>query len=196
MCWMAAIPIAMAAGQQMMGNANSNQSVAAQNDQSRRQAIQMVNTMNINNANLNIQAQDTLDSASQDLSLKSMQKVQALGTVTAAMGESNLEGNSMDRIKRVTEGDFIRAANGVRDNYKRDYAAIFAQQLGNYNSTISQVKAMQESEGKVKGALEQIIDPLGIGVSKLYGLTDFAGQKIYGDKARKTINNDTAKANK
>lgn len=196
MCWMVAIPIAMAAAQQMQSNSTSNQGVAAQNDQSRRQAIQMVNTMNINNANLSLKAQDTLDSASQDLSLKSMQKVQAMGTVSAAMGEGNLEGNSMDRIKNVTEGDYIRAANGVRDNYKRDYGAIFAEQLGNHVSTYTQIEQMQKSEGKVKGALEQIVDPLGIGVSRLYGLTDVVGQKVYGGAARKATNNDSAKANK
>lgn len=194
MCWMVAIPIAMAVGQQMMSGAQGNQSVAAQNDASRKQAINMVNKMNIDNANLSLKAQDTLDTASQDLSLKSMQKVQAMGTVRAAMGESNLEGNSMDRIARVTEGDYIRAANGVRDNYKRDYSAIFAEQLGNHTSTIAQVKSMQAGEGKVKGALEQIVDPLGIGVSKLYGLTDVVGQKVYGDKARNALNSDSAKA--
>lgn len=196
MCWMAAIPIAMAVGQQAMSGAQGNQAVAAQNDQSRRQAINMIGAMNINNANMSLQAQDTLDSASQDLSLKSMEKVQALGTVAAAIGEGNLEGRSMERIQRVTEGDYIRAANGVRDNYKRDYAAIFAQQLGTHTDTINKVKEMQKSEGKVKGALEQIVDPLGIGISKLYGLTDVVGQKVYGDKARSVINNDSAKANK
>lgn len=194
MCWMVAIPIAMAVGQQMMSGAQSNQAVASQNDQSRRQAINMVNTMAYNNAGLSLENQDKLDQASQDLSLKSMQKVQALGTVRAAIGEGNLEGNSMNRIQNLTEGDQIRAANGVRDNYKRDYASIFAQQLGNQTNTLNQVDQMQKSEGKVKGALEQIVDPLGIGVSKLYGLTDIGGQKLYGDKARKTLNNDSAKA--
>lgn len=194
MCWMVAIPIAMAVGQQMMSGAQSNQAVAAQNDQSRRQAINMVNTMAYNNAGLSLENQDKLDQASQDLSLKSMQKVQALGTVRAAIGEGNLEGRSMDRIQNLTEGDQIRAANGVRDNYKRDYASIFAQQLGNQTNTLNQVEQMQKSEGKVKGALEQIVDPLGIGVSKLYGLTDIGGQKLYGDKARKTLNKDSAKA--
>jgi len=194
MCWMVAIPIAMAVGQQMMSGAQSNQAVAAQNDQSRRQAINMVNTMAYNNAGLSLENQDKLDQASQDLSLKSMQKVQAMGTVRAAIGEGNLEGNSMDRISRITEGDQIRAANGVRENYTRDYASIFAQQLGNQTNTLGQVEQMQKSEGKVKGALEQIVDPLGIGVSKLYGLTDIGGQKLYGDKARKTLNKDSAKA--
>lgn len=196
MCWMAAIPIAMAVGQQAMSGAQGNQAAAAQTDASRRQAINMVSAMNIKNANLSLQAQDTLDSASQDLSLKSMQKVQAMGTVAAAIGEGNLEGRSMDRVSRITEGDYIRAANGVRDNYKRDYAAIFAQQLGGYTDTMNQVKQMQASEAKVKGPLEQIVDPLGIGIGTLFKFTDIGGQKLYGSKLKGAIDSNNAKANK
>lgn len=195
MCWMVAIPIAMAVGQQMMSGAQGNQAVAAQNDQSRRQALEMVKKLNYDDADANLQAMDNLDTARQDLTVQSMQRVRNMGTIRAAIGEGNLEGNSMDRIKRVSEGDMIREANGITDNYNRDYAAIFTKQIGNRTGVVNQIKSMQASEGKVKGVLEQIVDPLGIGIGKLYNLTDIGGKKIYGNKAKSIIEKDSAKAN-
>ncbi|WPJ21674.1 internal virion protein [Klebsiella phage 515] len=160
MCWVAAIPIAMAA-MQSIGNARSAAAqTGLQNDQMRRQSAQMIKESNIQNANASLEQKQKLEEASAELSAKNLDKVQAMGTIRAAIGEGNLEGNSMDRIGRIEEGKFIREANAVTDNYRRDYASLFAQQLGNSESTIDQVKSMQKAEGKGKSKLEQVLDPL------------------------------------
>ena len=195
MCWMVAIPMAMALGQQAMGGAQSNQAVAAQNDQSRRQALEMVKKLNYDDADAHMQAMDNLDTARQDLTVQSMTRVRNMGTIRAAIGEGNLEGNSMERVQRVTEGDMLREAQGITDNYNRDYAAIFAKQVGNRTGTVNQIKAMQASEGRVKGVLEQIVDPLGLGINKLLKVTDIGGRKIWANKAASTIQKNSDKAN-
>lgn len=162
MCWVAAIPIAMAA-MQSIGNARSAAAqTGLQNDQMRRQSAQMIKESNIQNANASLEQKQKLEEASAELSAKNLDKVQAMGTIRAAIGEGNLEGNSMDRIGRIEEGKFIREANAVTDNYRRDYASLFAQQLGNSESTIDQVKSMQKAEGKGKSKLEQVLDPLAL----------------------------------
>lgn len=162
MCWMAAVPIALA-GAQALGQQNSqNQATAAQIKAMRAQSKEQLRQMNIQNADLSLQARSELETLQDDLTARNLQKVQAMGSIRAAMGESMLEGNSMTRIKNVTEGDYIREANKLTDNYKRDYAAIFQQQVGLVESTKADINARNKSEPKMKSKLMQVLDPLAI----------------------------------
>lgn len=196
MCWMAAVPIAMAAVQGAQSNMQGQQAAAAQIDQSRRQQKEMIRQMNYTETNLKMEQRDLLDSTVQEMTQGNMNRVRNMGTIRAAIGEGNLEGNSMDRVLRVTEGDMLREQQGLTDNYQRDYASILGKRYSNNENTVSQIKAMQASEPKLKGKLEMLIDPLGLGIDKLYKLTDIGGKKIYGDKLKSKIDKDTAKANK
>lgn len=162
MCWMEAIPIAMTAVQAIGSSRSAAQQTGLQNDQMRRQSFQMIKETNIQNANSSLEQKQKLEEATSDLTSKNLDKVQAMGTIRAAIGEGNLEGNSMDRVMRIEEGKFIREANAVTDNYRRDYASLFAQQLGASESTNDQVKELQRAEGKGKSKLEQVLDPLAL----------------------------------
>ena len=189
MCWMAAIPIAMTAVQAIGQSRNEAKMIGLQNDQMRRQSAQMIKESNIQNANASLEQKQK--EASADLTAKNLDKVQAMGTIRAAIGEGNLEGASMDRISRIEEGKFIREANAVTDNYRRDYASLFAQQLGNSESTIDQVKSMQKAEGKGKSKLEQVLDPLALMTSQgasayASGAFDSKGTKAPISKAQGT----------
>lgn len=162
MCWTAAIPIALA-GAQAIGSQNAQaKMIASQTAAGRRQAIELMKQTNIQNADLSLQARSKLEEASAELTSQNMQKVQAMGSIRAAIGESMLEGSSMDRIKRVTEGQFIREANMVTENYRRDYQAIFAQQLGGTQSAASQISEIYKGEQKQKSKLQMILDPLAV----------------------------------
>lgn len=162
MCWMAAIPIAMAGAMAISGQHTQAKMIAAQTAAGRRQAIELMKQTNIQNADLSLQARSKLEEASSELTSQNMQKVQAMGSIRAAIGESMLEGSSMDRIKRVTEGQFIREANMVTENYRRDYQAIFAQQLGGTQNTASQISEIYKGEQKQKSKLQMVLDPLAI----------------------------------
>lgn len=162
MCWAAAIPIAIA-GAQAVGSQNAQaKMIASQTAAGRRQAFELMKQTNIQNADLSLQARSRLEEASSELTSQDMQKVQAMGSIRAAIGESMLEGASMDRIKRVTEGQFIREANMVTENYRRDYQAIFAQQLGGTQSAASQIDEIYKGEQKQKSKLQMVLDPLAI----------------------------------
>lgn len=162
MCWAAAIPIAIA-GAQAVGSQNAQaKMIASQTAAGRRQAFELMKQTNIQNADLSLQARSRLEEASSELTSQNMQKVQAMGSIRAAIGESMLEGASMDRIKRVTEGQFIREANMVTENYRRDYQAIFAQQLGGTQSAASQIDEIYKGEQKQKSKLQMVLDPLAI----------------------------------
>lgn len=162
MCWAAAIPIAISGAQAISGQHTQAKMIAAQTAAGRRQAIELMKQTNIQNADLSLQARSKLEEASSELTSQNMQKVQALGSIRAAIGESMLDGSSMDRIKRVTEGQFIREANMVTENYRRDYQAIFAQQLGGTQSAASQIRETYKGEQKQKSKLQMVLDPLAI----------------------------------
>ncbi|UMO77033.1 internal virion protein [Klebsiella phage IME264] len=101
MCWMAAIPIAMTAVQAIGQSRNEAKMIGLQNDQMRRQSAQMIKESNIQNANASLEQKQKLEEASADLTAKNLDKVQAMGTIRAAIGEGNLEGASMERISRI-----------------------------------------------------------------------------------------------
>ncbi|ANM45761.1 internal virion protein [Escherichia phage 64795_ec1] len=162
MCWPTAIPIALSGVQAVSNQYTQSKMIAAQTAAGRRQAIELLKQTNIQNADLSLQARSKLEEASSELTSQNMQKVQALGSIRAAIGESMLEGSSMDRIKRVTEGQFIREANMVTENYRRDYQAIFAQQLGGTQSAASQISEIYKGEQKQKSKLQMVLDPLAI----------------------------------
>lgn len=160
MCWASAVPIALSAASSISQQNQQAKSIASANDLSRRQAIQMVKESNIQNANSRLEQKQLLEDASQELTAQNMQRVQTMGTIRAAIGEGMLSGNSMDRVARTEEGKYIREANVVTAQYNRDYASLFAKQLGNTLSTADQIKEMQKAEGKQKSRLASILDPL------------------------------------
>lgn len=165
MCWMAAIPMALSAAQTMSSQHSEDKVRVAQINASRQQSIEMLKQTNVQNASSRLQQQDALESASSDLTARSMQKVQAMGTIRAAIGESGLEGNSFDRISRLEEGKYIREANSVTDNYERDYASLFHDQLSRTESTASQIDQATKSEPKGKSGLQKSLE-VGFAVGK------------------------------
>ncbi|AXG66393.1 putative tail protein [Dickeya phage vB_DsoP_JA10] len=194
MCWMVAIPIAMAAMQGASSNMQGNAATAANNDMLRKQAIQQVKQMNYTDANLKMQQADEADDLRMQKTQNNMQQIRNMGTLVAAIGESGMEGNTMKRLQRVTEGDYVREAQGLNDNYERDYAKIFGDRVSNIENTKNTITNLQKQESRVKGVFEQVIDPLGLGIGKLYDLTDIGGKKLYGDKVKAKVAGDSAKA--
>lgn len=172
---MAAIPIALQGASMVMGGAQKDQATAAQIDQGRRRSIELVREMNYNDANLKLQSRDLLDNAVQDLTAANMDRVRNMGTIRAAIGEGNLEGNSMDRVERVTEGDYLREASGITESYHRDYSVILGNRYANVENTKNAIDNINKSEPKRSNILGKLIDPLGLGASFLFGVGDPTG---------------------
>ncbi|MFY1052738.1 virion core protein, T7 gp14 family [Ectopseudomonas khazarica] len=131
-------------------------------DARRKGQIEMVKQMNFANADLKLQAQDKGEQARQQLTDLNLKALRNRGMVAAAIGESNLSGNSMNRIKRVTDAEVSREKMGVVDNYQRDYQTIFANQVGNVENTKSQLKSSAPVFRTSK--LAQALDVVGAGM--------------------------------
>lgn len=109
----------------------------------RRQKIEMVKQMNYRDADLKLEQRDKYDEAMSQLTATNLAAIRNEGMVKAAIGESMLEGNSMDRVKMVTEGDTSRERAGITENYTRDYQTIFANRVGNVENTKSAIAGKQ-----------------------------------------------------
>lgn len=160
MCWTAAIPVAMSAAQGLQSNLQNQQASAAAINQSRGQQVEMIKQMNYTDANLKLKERDLVDSTVQELTQHNMNRVRNMGTIRAAIGEGMLEGNSMDRVANVTEGDFLRERQGLTDNYHRDYSVILGERISNQEQTVSQIKQMQKAEPKLKSKRSIILETL------------------------------------
>lgn len=135
---MAVVAVAGAA----MGEHDKAKAEGQAEDAKRKSQVEMIKQMNISNADLTLQAKDKAEQANQQITEINLKSLRNRGMVAAAIGESNLSGNSMDRIKRVTDAESSREKMSVVDNYQRDYQTIFANQLGNVENTKSQLKSM------------------------------------------------------
>lgn len=160
MCWMAAIPIAMQGVSMVMGGMQGEQAKAAQIDQGRRQSWQMIKEMNYTDANLKLEERDLVDSTVQEMTQANMNRVRNMGTIRAAIGEGMLEGNSMERVARVTEGDFLRESQGLTENYQRDYSVILGKRYANRENTVSQINEINKSAPKLKSKKSILLDAL------------------------------------
>lgn len=127
-------------------------------DARRKSQIEMVKQMNVANADLALESKDKYDQAQQQLTEVNLKSLRNKGMVAAAIGESNIAGNSMGRIKRVTQAETDRERVGIMDNYQRDYGTIFANQVGNVENTKSALKSSQpvHRTGKLAMALDAV----------------------------------------
>lgn len=127
-----------------MGASQKAKAEGAAEDAQRRNAQEQVKQTNMANANLNLTAQDKADEARRQITEINMQTLKNRGTIDAAIGESGLSGNSMDRIRRSVENEASAQKMGVTDNYKRDYQSIFANQIANVENTKSALKGQAQ----------------------------------------------------
>ena len=124
-------------------NAHEKAKAEGQAEDARRKSqIELIRQMNMANADLNLEARDKAEQARHQMTEINLKSLRNRGAVAAAIGESNIAGNSMDRVKRVTEAESSRESMAVLDNYQRDYQAIFANQVGNVENTKSQMRSM------------------------------------------------------
>lgn len=72
------------------------------------------------------------------------------GTMRAAIGESGMEGNTMDRIQRDVENDASRENMAILDNYDRDYATIFSNRVSNVENTKAALRGSKQAIGTSK----------------------------------------------
>lgn len=108
-------------------------------DAQRRQGQEMVKQMNYSDANLKMQERDLKEQQVAELTETTLNGIRNQGMVRAAVAESGIEGNSINRIERSVEADTVKERAGITDSYNRDYAAIFGNRIANIENTKSAI---------------------------------------------------------
>lgn len=169
MCyWEAAIPFALQGVRSVGNSITQARETASAIEYNRRQQLALYNQMNLNDNNLRLEQRDLLDSVLQELTAANMNKVRNMGTIRTAIGESQLEGNTMERIKRVTEGDYLRESAGITENYRRDYSVILGNRYSNYQNAASQIRELHRAEPKRRTNIANILEPFVAGGTGAY----------------------------
>lgn len=155
------VSIAMAAMAVVGGVMSAQQQAKTEGsmeDGRRKGQIEQVKQMNYANTDLRLEQADKLEQARQQLTEVNLQSLRNKGMVSAAIGESNITGNSMDRIKRITAAEDSREAGAIQENYQRDYQTLFANQVANVENTKSVLKGSQPTlrTSKVAQALNVV----------------------------------------
>lgn len=115
-----------------------SEQIAAQN----ATKVQMVKTMNYDLANLSQEQRDQYDQAVAQLQGNSINSIRNQGMIRAAIGESNLEGRSMDRVLREVEGQDARVADSIRGSYKDSFQGLQQQKEVTVLNADAQIRGM------------------------------------------------------
>ncbi|SEJ64507.1 hypothetical protein [Pseudomonas sp. NFR16] len=139
----------LAAASAAMGASESAKAKGQLTDNERKQQNEVVKQANFADNDLKLQTADKQDEARRQLTEVNLQRIRNEGTISAAIGESGLSGNSMDRLKRSVANDSSAQAMNITDNYTRDYQAIFANRVGSSENAKSAVRGLGGNKYRV-----------------------------------------------
>lgn len=116
--------------------------IGAAEDQQRREKMEMIKSMNIQNQDLTLQDKQNMFDTFARKSDNNLEAIQANSVVRNAIGESGLTGRTVERVSRDTDAQRIRANAGLQENYERDYSKLYIQREANKQQTAAQIAGM------------------------------------------------------
>ena len=148
---MAGISMATAA----IGAGEQAKAANAQETARRKNLREAVRQANYQDAALQLQEKNAYKAASAELEGVTLEQIRANGTVKTAIGESNLEGRTMERVAADVDNSFLRAAVDVQRNYETDYVNLWAERDAVRNNLIATVEgsAPVQAPSKLGAAL-------------------------------------------
>lgn len=123
-----------------MGEMQKGQAWAAQETARRKNNREAVRQANYQDAALQLQDKQNFAAARREMEGISLESIRANGTVKTAIGESNLEGRTMERVAADVENAHLRAAVDVQRNYDTDYANVWAERDAVRNNLIATIE--------------------------------------------------------
>lgn len=135
-----AIMGAMAASSAAMGASEQAKARGMRIDAQRKSQQEMIKAANAADADAKLETVNKADEARRQLTEVNLQALRNKGLVSAAVGESGLSGNTMDRVRRSADNEASAEKMNVLDNYERDYAAIFQNRVGAVDNARSAVR--------------------------------------------------------
>ncbi|MFJ7142139.1 hypothetical protein [Pseudomonas protegens] len=130
----------MAASSAAMGASEQAKARGMQIDAQRKSQQEMIKAANAADADAKLETVNKADEARRQLTEVNLQALRNKGLISAAVGESGLSGNTMDRVRRSADNEASAEKMNVLDNYERDYAAIFQNRVGAVENARSAVR--------------------------------------------------------
>lgn len=161
MCMMVmaiASTVASVASAAAQGSAASKQAKAA--------AKQAVTSANYEMADLENTRMEARDAALRELQAADIEAKRLQSQVDASLGETGLEGNSINAVRRDLEAQAARQREGIREDYQRESEAITTNKDRAAKGMTSRVTAIKSSQ-----KYNNISTGLQIGSSLLDGAT-------------------------
>lgn len=148
--------IVAVAGAAMSASSKAKAEGAAEDARRLGQREQVI-AMNRADNDMKLETVDKNDEARAQLTETNLTALRNRGTIRAAIGESGLEGNTMDRLQNAVENESSANKVAILDNYDRDYATIFQNRVANVEQTKANLRG---STSAVRGS--KIADALNI----------------------------------
>lgn len=133
-----------------MGAKQQAKAEGAQEDARRSNMHEQITAMHRADADMNLETHDKWDEARAQLTETNLTALRNRGTMRAAIGESMLEGNTMDRVQRDVENEASHEKMAILDNYDRDYATIFHNKVANVENTKAALRGSKSAIGTSK----------------------------------------------
>lgn len=175
MCGPLVIPMAMMAMSAAAAASSASEGAKAKGqmtDNERKQQNEIVKQANFAENDQKLATVDKHDEARRQLTEVNLQTIRNQGTIRAAIGESGLSGNSMDRLRNSVDNDASAQRLNITDNYERDYQAIFANRVGSSENS----KAAVRGQGGNKYKVNNIANALNIVSSGVQGYAAAGGK--------------------
>lgn len=146
-----------------MGAKQQAKAEGAQEDARRSNMHEQITAMHRADADMNLETHDKWDEARSQLTETNLTALRNRGTMRAAIGESMMEGQSMDRLQRDVENGASREKMAILDNYDRDYATIFQNKVSNVENTKAALRGSKSaiSTSKIAQALNVASSTMG-----------------------------------
>lgn len=147
MCWIQIGMAAVGVAGKLMGNKKEDKAIGEEIGKLNAQKQETVRQLNYEIAGLDQEQRDQFDQAVSQLQANSINSIRNQGMIRAALGETNLEGRSMDAVMREVEGQDARVADSIRDNYARSWTGIQANKISGVLQTQSSLDGMPTIKG-------------------------------------------------
>lgn len=167
-----------------IGVGQQSKVAVAQEEARRKNLREAVRQANYQDAAIQLQDKQNFQDARAQMEDISIERIQASSSVRTAIGESNLEGRTMERVQRDVDNAYLGASVDVQRNYDTQYANAWADREQVRNSLISTVQgsAAVQQPSQLGGMLQIA----GAGVSGAIAGNELSGifGKLGGDPTK------------
>lgn len=143
MCEPMTIMAGISAAGALLGAGQQAKAGAAQETARRKNMREAVRQANYQDAALLIQDKQNQQAARNQMEDVSIERIQANSAVRTAIGESNLEGRTMERVVRDVDNQYLRAQVDVQRNYDTEFTNVWAERDAVRNNLIATVEGSQ-----------------------------------------------------